>query len=252
MASITLDDLSIDIPVYDARSRSLKNVVLRAATGGQIRPRDGGDKVVIRAIDHLSLELPHGTRLGLIGHNGAGKSTLLRAIAGIYEPTGGSIRVQGDVASVFDIGFGMDADVDGWENIILRGRLIGYSRKEVEKKLDEIGAATGLGEFLNMPLRTYSAGMATRLAFSVSTSIKPDILLIDEGIGAGDAAFLAQAKARLANFIGEAGLLVMASHSSELLKQWCTTGLWMEQGRMRMHGNIEDVIAAYVAHHTQG
>jgi ABC-2 type transport system ATP-binding protein/lipopolysaccharide transport system ATP-binding protein len=146
---------------------------------------------------------------------------------------------------MFDIGFGMDPDASGWENIILRGMLLGYSRKEIEKRSEEIGQSSGLGEFLKMPLRTYSAGMGTRLAFAVSTSITPDILLIDEGIGAGDAAFLQQAKERLRNFIGEAGLLVMASHSEELLRQWCTTGLWMEHGRQRAIGPIEEILAAY-------
>ncbi|MFD2237499.1 ABC transporter ATP-binding protein [Aureimonas populi] len=245
MAAIIFDKVSVDIPIFDAGSRSLKNNVLAAATGGQIRPREGGGKVSVRAIDELSLELRHGARLGLVGHNGAGKSTIMRVMAGIYEPTGGTVRVEGDVAAMFDIGFGMDPEATGWENIILRGMLIGYTRPEIEARSEEIGLATGLGEFLNMPLRTYSSGMATRLAFAVSTSIKPDILLIDEGIGAGDAAFLEQAKQRLESFIGDAGLLVMASHSNDLLRQWCTTGLWMEHGRLRHLGPIEETLEAY-------
>lgn len=250
MASIQFTNVSVDIPIYDASSRSLKNNVLAAATGGQIKPREGRGRVSIRAIDGLSLNLQHGARIGLVGHNGAGKSTILRVIAGIYEPTGGSLEVQGDVAAMFDIGFGMDPEATGWENIVLRGMLLGYSRKEIEARSSEIGVWTGLGEFLDMPLRTYSAGMATRLAFAVSTSITPDILLIDEGIGAGDAAFLAQAKERLRSFIGDAGLLVMASHSDNLLKEWCTTGLWMEHGRMRHMGPIEETLAAYAASQT--
>jgi ABC-2 type transport system ATP-binding protein len=245
MASLTLQNVSVDIPILDVSSRSLKNNVLAAVTGGQIKPAAGSKKVTIRAVDDLSLDLAHGMRIGLIGHNGAGKSTILRVMAGIYEPTSGSVRVDGDVAAMFDIGFGMDPDASGWENIILRGMLLGYSRKEIEKRSEEIGQSSGLGEFLKMPLRTYSAGMGTRLAFAVSTSITPDILLIDEGIGAGDAAFLQQAKERLRNFIGEAGLLVMASHSEELLRQWCTTGLWMEHGRQRAIGPIEEILAAY-------
>lgn len=245
MASIALKNVSVDIPILDVSSRSLKNNVLSAVTGGQIKPAIGGGKVTIRAVDDLSVDLAHGMRIGLIGHNGAGKSTILRVMAGIYEPTGGSVHVQGDVAAMFDIGFGMDSDASGWENIILRGMLLGYSRKEIERRSEEIGQSTGLGEFLKMPLRTYSAGMATRLAFAVSTSITPDILLIDEGIGAGDAAFLQHAQTRLRTFIGEAGLLVMASHSEELLRQWCTTGLWMEHGRQRAMGPIDEVLAAY-------
>jgi ABC-2 type transport system ATP-binding protein/lipopolysaccharide transport system ATP-binding protein len=245
MAEILVNRITVDIPIFDASSRSLKNNVLAAATGGQIKPRQGTGKVMVRAIDDFSLHLKHGSRLGLVGHNGAGKSTILRVLAGIYEPTFGSIAVDGEVAAIFDIGFGMDPEATGWENIVLRGMLLGYSRKEIEAKSQEIGALTGLGEFLDMPLRTYSAGMATRLAFAVSTSITPEILLIDEGIGAGDAAFLAQAKERMQTFVGEAGLLVIASHSDTLLKQWCETGLWMEHGRIRMSGSIDEVLEAY-------
>lgn len=245
MASITLTDVSVDIPVFNASNRSLKNNIISAATGGQIRPRNDGGRIVVRAIDGLTLDIQHGTRLALIGHNGAGKSTILRVIAGIYEPTGGSVAVTGAVASMFDLSFGFDADATGWENIVLRGMFLGYSRRGIETKSKEIGEATGLGEFLDMPLRTYSAGMSTRLAFAVSTSITPEILLIDEGIGAGDAAFLAYAKERLKSFIGGAGLLVMASHSNDLLRQWCATGLWMEHGKMKMCGPIEEILAAY-------
>ncbi len=244
MASIKFETVSVDIPVFNASNRSLKNNVISAATGGQIRPRNSG-RISVRAIDALSLDLQHGARVGLIGHNGAGKSTLLRVIAGIYAPTAGRVTVDGDVAPMFDLGFGMDPDATGWDNIVLRGRLLGYSKSEINAKTKDIALVSDLGEFLDMPLRTYSAGMATRLAFAVSTSIRPDILLIDEGIGAGDAAFLVQARERMKRFIGEAGLLVLASHADEMLRQWCDTGIWMEHGRMRMQGDIEDVLAAY-------
>jgi len=247
MASIKFESVSVDIPIFNASNRSLKNNVISAATGGQIRPSIDGARVAVRAIDDLSLTLEHGSRVALIGHNGAGKSTILRVMAGIYPPTSGCVTVEGDVAPMFDLGFGMDPDATGWDNIILRGMLLGYSKQEIQRRADEIGAISDLGEFLDMPLRTYSSGMATRLAFAVSTSIRPDILLIDEGIGAGDAAFLQQAKERMRTFIGEAGLLVLASHSDELLRQWCTTALWMEHGRVRMHGDIEEVLAAYHA-----
>ena len=245
MAKISLKDVVVDIPIYGASHRSLKNSILASATGGQIKPCEGTGSVVIRAIEGLTLDIEHGTRLGLLGHNGAGKSTILRVMAGIYEPSIGTAEIDGEVASMFDIGFGMDPESSGWENIILRGMYLGYSRKEIEARAEEIGALTGLGEFLDMPLRTYSAGMSTRLAFAISTSIKPEILLIDEGIGAGDAAFLAQAQERMRTFISNAGILVMASHSNDLLRAWCKEGLWMEHGRMRMRGPIDDVLAAY-------
>jgi ABC-type polysaccharide/polyol phosphate transport system ATPase subunit len=244
MASIDLVDVVVDIPVYNASNRSLKNNLVSAATGGRILPGKAG-RTSIRAVDGLTLSLGHGTRVGLVGHNGAGKSTILKVMAGIYEPTGGEVEVDGEVATMFDIGFGMDEDATGWDNISLRGRLLGHSRREVAALADEIAEASELGGFLDMPIRTYSSGMATRLAFAISTSIVPDILLIDEGIGAGDAAFLERAKERMESFVGGAGLLVVASHSDDLLRQWCTTGIWMEHGRMRMHGEIEDVLAAY-------
>ena len=248
MASIVLSDVCVDIPVYDATSRLLRNSVLQAATGGQIRPREGrSGRVSVRAINGLNLTLEHGARLGLVGHNGAGKSTILRVLAGIYEPTSGRIDIRGDVAAMFDLGFGMDPEASGWENILLRGMLLGLEREAVESRMDDIAEMSGLGDFLSMPMRTYSAGMATRLAFAISTSISPEILLVDEGIGAGDAAFLEQAQTRLKSFIGNAGILVMASHATPLLREWCTTGLWMEHGAARLHDDIETVLAAYAA-----
>lgn len=244
MASIRLRGVTVDIPVYNASSRSLKNNILSAATGGQIRP-SGTGRASVRAIDGLTLDLGHGSRVGLIGHNGAGKSTILRVIAGIYEPTVGDVDIEGAVATMFDIGFGFDEDATGWDNISLRGRLLGYSRREIAAKVDEIAAASELGEFLDLPIRTYSSGMTTRLAFAISTSITPDVLLIDEGIGAGDAAFLARAKERMESFVGNAGLLVVASHSDDLLRQWCNSGIWMEHGKLQFHGAIDDVLNAY-------
>ena len=220
---------------------------MSVATGGEIHARGAG-KVSIRAIDGLTLQIGHGERVGLVGHNGAGKSTILRVIAGIYEPTGGAVHVEGEVATMFDIGFGMDDDATGWDNIGLRGRLLGYSRAEIAARTEAIAQASELGEFLDMPIRTYSSGMATRLAFAISTSIVPDILLVDEDIGAGDAAFLSRARARMETFIGQAGLLVMASHSDGLLRDWCSTGIWMDHGRMRMQGDLEAVLDAYHAH----
>lgn len=245
MASVSLQNVVVDIPIYQPANRSFKNNLLTSVTGGQIRPRAGSKNVVIRAIDDMTLDIQHGARVGLIGHNGAGKSTILRVMAGIYEPTAGHLQVEGEVASMFDIGFGMDPEATGWENIILRGMYLGYSRRDIIAASPEIGALTGLGEFLDMPLRTYSAGMSTRLAFAVSTSIRPDVLLVDEGIGAGDAAFLAQAKERMRNFIGAAGILVLASHSNDLIREWCTEGIWLEHGGVRMRGAVEEVLAAY-------
>jgi ABC-2 type transport system ATP-binding protein/lipopolysaccharide transport system ATP-binding protein len=246
MTSITLDNVTVDIPILNSGNRSLKNNILSLATGGQIQVR-GGAKLSVRAVDSLSLDLREGDRLGLIGHNGAGKTTLLRVMAGIFEPTGGRVCVEGKIAPVFDIGFGMDPDSTGWENIVLRGIVLGLSLKEIRARQQEIADVSELGEFLDMPIRTYSQGMVTRLAFAVSTSVRADILLIDEGIGAGDAAFVKKAKVRLRDFIAHAGILVFASHATDLLREWCDTGLWMEHGKVRAHGPLEDVLAAYYA-----
>lgn len=244
MASLVLDNVSVDIPVYNAASRSLKKNLLSVATGGQIKGRDGG-RLAVRAVDNLSYTFEHGARVGLIGHNGAGKTTLLRVMAGIYEPTGGRVCIEGKVAPVFDIGFGMDPDSTGWENIILRGVILGLTLSEIRAKQNEIAEVSELGEFLDMPIRAYSAGMMTRLAFAVSTSVRAEILLVDEGIGAGDAAFFEKAKKRLEGFIENAGLLVLASHSLELMRTWCDTAVWMDHGKGRMYGKVDDVIAAY-------
>ncbi|MCU0830693.1 MAG: ABC transporter ATP-binding protein [Rhizobiaceae bacterium] len=244
MGRIVLDRVTVDIPIFDAGGRSLKNEVLRSVTGGKLKAHDSGVKIV-RALHDVSLTLNHGARLGLIGHNGAGKSTLLRVMAGIYEPTGGSVTIEGEIASLFNIGFGMDADATGWDNIIIRGMMLGHSRREIAALAPEIGALSGLGEFLDVPIRTYSTGMKTRLAFAISSSIKPEILLIDEGIGTGDAGFLKQAQDRLHSFIGSAGVLVIATHSLQLLRTWCTEGVWLEHGKPILQGPIEEVLSAY-------
>lgn len=247
MASIHLDNVTVDIPIYNTGNRSLKNNIIAAATGGQIKVREGG-KLSVRALEQLTLHVEHGSRVGLIGHNGSGKSTMLRVMAGIYEPSSGDVRTEGHVAPLFDIGFGMDPDSTGWENIMLRGMLIGLSNSEIRERMDEIAEVSELGEFLDIPVRTYSAGMITRLAFAVSTSVRADILLIDEGIGAGDAAFIQKAKTRMESFIGGAGLLVLASHSDGLIREWCDWAVWMEHGRIRMQGAVDEVLAAYHHH----
>ena len=242
MVSITARDACVDFPIFDAKSRSLKKTVM-GLVGGNITPET---KVpVIEALRDISLTLQHGDRIGLVGHNGAGKSTLLRLLAGIYEPTQGFAEVRGRVAPVFDLGVGMDPEISGLENIIVRGLFLGMTRKQMEERIDDISEFTELGDFLRMPLRTYSTGMRIRLALGVVTSIDPEILILDEGIGAVDAAFLEKSKKRLAELVDRAGLLVFASHSDEFLRELCDTAIWMEHGRIREHGALEDVLAGY-------
>ena len=242
LVSIVTSDACVDFPIFDARSRSLKKTVM-GMVGGNIATET---KVpVIEALRDISLTLKHGDRVGLVGHNGAGKSTLLRLLAGIYEPTRGAAEIRGRVAPVFDLGVGMDPEISGLENIIVRGLFLGMTRKQMESRIDDIADFTELGDFLEMPLRTYSTGMRIRLALGVVTSIDPEILILDEGIGAVDAAFLNKSKKRLAELVERAGLLVFASHSDEFLRDLCDTALWMEHGRIRKAGEIEEVLAAY-------
>jgi ABC-2 type transport system ATP-binding protein len=243
---ITTKDACVDFPIFDAKSRSLKKTVM-GVVGGNI---DSAAKVpIIEALRDITLQLDHGSRIGLVGHNGAGKSTLLRLLAGIYEPTRGVAEIHGRVAPVFDLGVGMDPEISGYENIMIRGLFLGMSRKQMEQRVDDIADFTELGDFLRMPLRTYSTGMRVRLALGVVTSIDPEILLLDEGIGAVDAAFLDKSKKRLSELVERSGLLVFASHSDEFLRELCDTGVWMEHGRIRQQGPLDDVLAAYKGNH---
>jgi ABC-2 type transport system ATP-binding protein len=250
MVSIDVRAASVDFPIFDAKSRSLKHTVL-GVVGGRVAPNES-KTVVIEALHDIDLSLQEGDRLALIGHNGAGKSTLLRLLSGIYEPTRGEAIVAGRVAPVFDLGVGMDPEISGYENIMIRGLFLGMTRKQMEARVDDIAEFTELGNFLSMPLRTYSTGMRVRLALGVVTSIDPEILLLDEGIGAVDAAFLERATGRLKDLVNRAGLLVFASHSDNLLQLLCTDALWMEHGTIRQQGPLEDVLASYngkVVHH---
>ncbi len=240
--SITTESACVDFPIFDAKSRSLKKTVM-GMVGGNI---DSGAKVpTIEALRDITVHLGHGARVGLVGHNGAGKSTLLRLLAGIYEPTRGTADIRGRVAPVFDLGVGMDPEISGFENILIRGLFLGMTRKDMEDRVDDIAEFTELGDFLQMPLRTYSTGMRVRLALGVVTSIDPEILLLDEGIGAVDAAFLEKSKKRLGELVERSGLLVFASHSDEFLRELCDAGIWMEHGRIKQQGELEDVLRAY-------
>ncbi|MGC4933210.1 ABC transporter ATP-binding protein [Gordonia sp. DT30] len=236
-------DACVDFPIFDAKTRSLKKSVMGAAGG--VIGANASNVIVVEALKNVNLHLQHGDRVGLVGHNGAGKSTLLRLLSGIYEPTRGHCQVVGRVAPVFDLGIGMDPEISGYENIIIRGMFMGMSRKEMLKKTDEIAEFSELGDYLNMPLRTYSTGMRVRLALGVVTSIDPEILILDEGIGNVDADFMKKARTRLEALVARSGILVFASHSNEFLAQLCDRALWIDHGEIRMDGGIEDVVEAY-------
>ncbi len=232
MARITIENLTVEFAIFGASARSMKNKILSQATGGRVM--SGAREVVtVRAIDELNLEIKDGDRIGLIGHNGSGKSTLLRVLAGIYKPSGGSITIQGKVGTVLDPHAGMDPESTGIENIYLRGYMMGMSREEIASKLDEIAEFTELGEFLRLPMRTYSAGMFAQLAFSVSTAAENDILLIDEGIGAGDAGFRKKAQERIENLFRRTPIVILASHSEALISEFCNRRIHLEHGALK-------------------
>lgn len=244
MARILVDQVAVQFPIYNANTRSLKTRLMHLTTGGRIG-RDAGNRICVEALSDVTLCFEHGDRIGLVGHNGAGKTTLLRVLAGIYEPTLGSVYREGRVAPLFDLSLGMNPEATGFENIMLRGRFLGLGVKEIQARMNEIAAFTELGDYLAMPARTYSSGMMLRLAFAVCTSIEPEIMLMDEWVGVGDAAFVQKAEHRLNDFIGRAGILVVASHSTGLLERNCTKGVLMHAGRIKAFGPIDEVLRLY-------
>jgi ABC-type polysaccharide/polyol phosphate transport system ATPase subunit len=231
MAHISIENLSVEFAIFGGSSRSLKNTIMSQATGGRIVP-GARDVVTVRALDDLSLEIRDGDRVGILGHNGSGKTTLLRVLAGIYKPVRGSITIEGKVGTLLDANAGMDAEATGIENIYLRGHLLGMNRREIDEKVDDIADFTDLGDFLQLPMRTYSAGMAARLAFAISTALHNDILLIDEGIGAGDASFQEKAQKRIENLFSRTSIVLLASHSEGMIDRFCNRRIQMEHGRL--------------------
>lgn len=243
MSSIEVSQVHLDYPLVGMGSRSLKKRLLGTATGGLV---SSGDTVpVVKALRDINFSLKEGDRLGLVGHNGAGKSTLLKVLAGIYQPTTGSVKANGRIVSTLNISLGMEPEATGFENIIIRGLVLGMKRTEINAKLDEIAAFTELGEYLDMPVRIYSSGMTTRLAFATVTAMDSDILLMDEVIGTGDAAFMDKAEKRLNEFMNRSKIIVLASHSDEVIKKFCNKALLLEHGQIIAAGGPDEVIATY-------
>jgi ABC-2 type transport system ATP-binding protein/lipopolysaccharide transport system ATP-binding protein len=244
MASILLDRITVDFPIYNAKKRSLKSELIRRTVGGHIEAIDE-NHVSVMALRDVSLSLRDGDRLGIVGHNGAGKSTLLRVLSGVYEPPVGRVAIDGRISSLTDMMMGMDGEATGYENILLRSVFLGLSVKQAQANVGEIEDFTELGNFLKLPMRTYSSGMILRLAFAISTAVTPEILIMDELVSAGDAAFIAKAEARLNSFIDRTRILVLASHDLDLLRRLCNKGVLLEEGSLKMVGPIDDVLAAY-------
>lgn len=246
LARIDITDVSVFFPLYHGGSRSLKKTVMAAASGrlGQ----DRQSRVVVQALRDISFSLQSGDRLGLVGANGAGKTTLLRTLGGIYEPVTGHVRLQGSVTTLLDTSLGMNLELTGRENIQLRGLYTGIARADIPALEEDVAQFAGLGDFIDLPVRTYSSGMVVRLAFAMATASRPQILLMDEWFVVGDAEFMEKAKDRLEGMVRGSDILVLSTHSLDIIRSWCTRVLWIDQGRIRQDGPPDEVVAAYVGH----
>jgi len=241
---ILAEGISVFFPLYHGSARSLKKTVVAAASGrlGQDRQH----RVVVQALRDISFSLRGGDRLGLIGANGAGKTTLLRTLAGIYEPVLGRVETQGSLSALLDSSLGMNVELTGRENIMLRGLYNGLRRPEVARLQEDVAEFAGLDDFLDLPVRIYSAGMVVRLAFALATAIRPEILLMDEWILAGDAEFMERAQQRLEAMVRSADILVLSTHDTQIVKRWCSRVLWLDQGQLRLDGSPDEVVTAYL------
>lgn len=247
MAELTLENVTVSFPIYHGGSRSLKKSLLFRGSGGHLAS-DANHRIVVEALRNVSTQIQAGDRVALVGSNGAGKTTLLRVMAGIYEPVSGVVRSRGRISPMFDIGLGIDHDISGYENIRMRGLILGMTHQEIEEQMQDIIDFTELGDYLDIPVRTYSSGMMTRLTFAVATCFAPEILLMDEWIMAGDASFISKARHRVETFVAKASILVLASHSIETCRQFCNKAIWMDQGTVRAAGPIDTILNAYTTH----
>lgn len=244
MASIRFENVNINFSIFNSNGRSLTSRLLQVATGGRL-DSDPNGRVTVKALENLTFELKDGDRVGLLGHNGAGKSTLLRALGGVYKPSTGLSEISGTVSSLIDISLGINPEATGRENILIRGALLGMNKSEILQKFESIVEFSELGDFIELPVRTYSTGMHLRLAFAVSTVVRPEILLMDEWLSVGDEGFKHKAEARLAEVVDSTKILVVATHSRELLETTCNRAIWLEHGQIRMDGPANEVAQAY-------
>jgi lipopolysaccharide transport system ATP-binding protein len=244
MAHITFNNVSIEFPIFNATGRSLTSSLLKVATGGKL-DADPNGRVQVRALTDVTFALNEGDKVALVGHNGAGKSTLLRALGRVYSPSKGEAEIIGEIGSLIDISLGINPEATGRENVFIRGQLLGLTKQEISNKYQEIVDFAELGDFMEMPVRTYSSGMHLRLAFAVSTVVRPEILLMDEWLSVGDADFQHKAERRLRSLVSETKILAIATHSRELVEAVCNRAIWLEHGQIKMDGPVSEVVSAY-------
>jgi ABC-2 type transport system ATP-binding protein/lipopolysaccharide transport system ATP-binding protein len=248
MPHIELNHISIDFPVFTSRSRGLVNMLFMYSKQEQKRVEKAGMfGYKVHALRDVSLSLRPGDRVGLVGRNGAGKTTLLRVMSGVYEPCVGTIHLEGRISSLTDIMLGMDMDASGYENIVLRAIVLGLTKKQATALIPEVAAFSELGQYLDLPVSTYSTGMMLRLAFAVSTAVVPDILLMDEMIGAGDAHFVTKAQDRLNRMIEKVSILVIASHNEDIIRSFCNKAVYIEDGMIRLVGSVDECLTMHNA-----
>lgn len=244
MASIKLENITLSYPILGGAKPKVTSTSQTGGAGSVIRDNTNRTRSIV-ALEDISLDLQDGDRLGLIGRNGSGKSTLLRIIAGIYEPLEGRAQIDGSVAGLFSAGLGVHSETTGYRNIMLSGLMAGYSRREVKAMMPKIAEFCGLGDYLNMPVRTYSNGMAMRLTFACATAFNADIILMDEWLGAGDPTFQDTAQRRLRKMVDDAGILMLASHNHNVIRESCNKLAWLDRGRLRAIGDVNEVLALH-------
>ncbi len=247
MAKLSFTDVVVRYPVYaSSRQRSILGFAANRASFGHIA-RDAGHIPVVDALTGVSFDLKDGDRLALVGRNGSGKTTILKVCAGLILPDAGETRIKGSRAAILNPSAGLDPEKTGVDNVNTIGRLLGVPRERRRALLEDVAEFTELGDFLNLPVRTYSSGMTIRLAFALATSIERDIIIVDEVIGAGDAHFVEKAAKRVRAMFKRAKILVLATHAGQIASQLCNRAIWMDSGKIVMTGEPGAVWKAYLS-----